>query len=77
MDMMQGAQSRCSDGVGRKKDGFKRREYTCARGRFMVMYGKEHHNVVKQITLLTNNNKKIKKSGKGSKRKQEDNERCP
>jgi len=46
----QGTQSRCSgatqrDGVGRKVGGgFRMWGHMCTRGRFMSMYGKNHHN---------------------------------
>ena len=37
-----------SDGVGGKKEGDSgRRGHMCAYGRFMLVYGRYHHNIVK------------------------------
>ena len=54
--MKQGTQNRCSgtaqiDGVGREVGGRFRMGDTCTHGRLMLMYGKNHHNVVISLQL--------------------------
>ena len=52
--MKQGTQSQClttqRDGVGRELGGgFKMGGHMCTHGWFMLMYGKNYHNIVKQL----------------------------